>query len=309
MTRPRVLTIGLLVAAACSGSPAGPGGGNGPTGRIFFQWILPGDPRGRPQVVVIPASGGTPERVPIWFLDADNPTVDSAGSIVAFMAPGYELATVSPNDSTIFQRVSREDYRASPRISPDGRQVAMIYTPALGANAEVRLIDLASGDQRVAGVLPNVLPGYTPSYQVYAWFPGGDSLLVGTSLGLLFKYLVVQTDGSRVTPFDFIPALESEYLALSLDGRLLAVSGTPRDTTGKTIEIWDLSRRAMVKEIPVTFPVWGLVWSPDDRYLAYAADERGPATSALYILDVASGGETAMLPPSNFYASSLSWTR
>lgn len=309
MTTPRVLALGLLLAAACSGSPTGPGGGNGPSGRIFFQWILPGDTRGRPQVVVIPAKGGTPERVPIWFLDAINPTVDTAGSIVAFMAPAYELATVSPNDSTIFHRVSQNINRSRPRISLDGRRVAMIFSPPLGANAEVRLIDLATKSERVVGVLPNFIPGYTPEYRVHAWFPGGDSLLVGARFGLLFGYFVVQTDGSRVTPFDFIPALESDELALSVDGRFMALSGTPRDTTGQTIEIWDLSRRAMVKEIPVTFRVSGLVWSPDERYLAYGADERGPATSALYILEVANGIETPMLPPSNFYISYLSWSR
>ena len=302
--------VGILSFLAACASPSGPGGGDGgPTGRIFFQWILPGDPGGRPQVVVIPGAGGTPERVPIWFLDANNPTVDTAGSLVAFMAPGAELATVSPSDSTIFRRVSQVEHRSRPRISFDGRHVAMIFSPPLGANAQVRLVELSSGAERLAGVLPNFLPGFTPEYRVHAWFPGGDSLLVGARFALSFGYFVVQTDGSRVAPFDFSPAAESDELALSVDGRLMAISGTPRDTTGKTIEIWDLVRRTLVKELPVSFPVSALAWSPDGRFLAYAASERGPATSALYVVDVMAGVETAMLPPSNFYVSYLSWTR
>lgn len=304
---PRAVLSILPLFTACA-SPSGPGGDSGPTGRIFFQWIIPGDPGARPQVMVVPAAGGTPERVPIWFLDANNPTVDTAGSLVAFMAPGSELATVSPNDSSIFRRVSQVQHRSRPRISLDGRHVAMIFSPPLGANAEVRLIDLASGTERVAGVLPNFIPGATPEYRVYAWFPGGDSLLVGALDGLLYRYYVVQSYGSRVESFQFAPALGARPLALSNDGRLLALSGTPRDSTGTIVEIWDLERRVKLDELQMAFEVDEIAWSPNSRYLVYSPAGLGPLTSGLFVVEVATGVQTPLLPPANTYAAYPSWS-
>lgn len=301
--------VGILSFLTACASPSGPGGGaSGPTGRIFFQWRLPGDPGGRPQVVVIPGAGGTPERVPIWFLDADNPTVDTAGSVVAFMAPARELATVSPDDSTIFRRIGKDSIRTRPRLSLDGRYVAMITSPPLGANAEVRLIDLASGAERVAGVLPNFLPGSTPEYRVHAWFPGGDSLLVGALDGLVYRYYVVQRHGSRVEPFQFAPALGARPLALSNDGRLLALSGTPRDSTGRMIEIWDLERGVKLDGLEMAFEVVEIAWSPDSRYLVYSPAGLGPLTSGLFVVEVATGVQTPLLPPANTYATYPSWS-
>lgn len=74
---------------------------------------------------------------------------------------------------------TRFDLNAMPgAISPDGSYAALATLPDLsGSSAELILIDLASGQVRVTGVLVQTFP----SAQTFAWSPDGRWLFVATS--------------------------------------------------------------------------------------------------------------------------------
>jgi hypothetical protein len=245
----------------------------------------------------------------LWFDRADYPHVDNAGKKIAFSAPTGDITTVSLKDTTqidTWREVGKG--RFWPRLSPDGNLLATHAVLVQGS--QIWVADLGLRQDRLVAMFPEV-----SGARALFWFPGGDSLLIGGSKPSGERtYQVIQVDGSRVGLFDFPPAVGAFHLAITNDGKKLAL-GVPRPAEGPyeeadlyRIAIYDLEHRRFLKEFMLPHWVGEVAWSPDGRYLVHAPRIDIGRQSTLEIIDVETG-ERNVIVPLGPDASSLSWTR
>lgn len=101
--------------------------------------------------------------------------------------------------------------------------------------------------------------------------------------GRLKSSAVEVWDTDRWTSFSLpakVPSLTNPYITVSADGRFLAVSCSGM----KHAEVWDISARKLVRDVPSEEIVYSLALSPDGRWLAIGAYGRD-----LALWDVAHG--------------------
>ncbi len=174
-------------------------------------------------------------------------------------------------------------------LSPDGKTLASV-----GANHAVLLYELPDLPEQ-ARDLVELAPKRAPlvkkvSLPIFLGFlPDGKTLLVG-ELDLTGKpdsgvcLWNVET-GQEVRRFR-VPVKEDPRLALSPDGKTLAVTGSKQPVT-----LWSTEGEKR-GQIPGTEPVLALAFSPDSRLLAAGIDN----TDAIRLWDVATRKEVRSLP-------------
>lgn len=183
--------------------------------------------------------------------------------------------------------------RLYPLVSPSGLLVANTY---IGPDLDLKGIRISRNDQ--SGVETLVTP---PSRQTsgsdraIGWFPGEDSLLIMQS-DPDREYSIIHADGTGKRPLGISGVNAFVTVALSPTGRFVAVAGHGTASIGgdtsRTITIHDLATGRPVRSLLVDQPVYRVLWSPDERFLAY-----NPPTERfdLAIVELATEAETVLL--------------
>jgi WD40 repeat protein/anti-sigma factor RsiW len=142
--------------------------------------------------------------------------------------------------------------RGGCRFSPDGRFLVG-WGGAGDRNNQFILWDVNRGREVLRGASGSTGTPYTFS-------PDGRRLAVGLPSGILGLYDTDQ--GREVTQLG--PGLQADQLAFHPDGRRLALT----NWTTPAVQVWDIDRRDVVRELSPPTGTLGVCWSPDGRWLA-----------------------------------------
>ncbi|HEY3202155.1 MAG TPA: hypothetical protein VGL03_00715, partial [Thermoanaerobaculia bacterium] len=183
------------------------------------------------------------------------------------------------------------EYRQDPRISPDGRRVAVLRVDPESRGLDIWVFDLARG---VGSRLT-----FEPSLEEYAvWSPDGNSIIFDSNrdgVGDIYRKSSTGAGSDELL-------LKSEYWKnpqdWSRDGRYL-LYGTRLPKTG--IDLWILPLFGDKKPAPLLvtpFDEFEARFSPDGRWFAYGSKESGsweiyvqpfPPTGAKWQISVGGG--------------------
>ncbi len=150
----------------------------------------------------------------------------------------------------------------NPRLSPDGRRLAM----TLGRNGQgdVWIYDLAGGAQplRLTFQGHNSFPVWSPDAKQIAF------LSVTTSTGHVF---VLPSDGGGTQPERLTKGEAAELpMSWSPDGAFVLFGGS------SNVYVLQLNGRTARRWFSTPFHEFGARFSPDGRWVAYASDQAGP---------------------------------
>jgi serine/threonine-protein kinase len=154
-----------------------------------------------------------------------------------------------------------------PRLSPDGRHVAVVIA---GSTYDIWMYDVARD------TLTRLTYGGDDNYPV--WSPDGKRIAFNSTRAGPANLYVTAADGSgtaeRLTTSEY-----SQYPgSWSPDGKFLAFTEEAHPNTGDDIWLvpWQGDRRAQPL-LQTPFDEWQPRFSPDGRWLAYASNESGTA--------------------------------
>lgn len=286
----------LAVLAACS-SPTLPLPTPPPTGVLYFGYSVQGSGRfGAWQVL---PDGSEFGRVPHPFESVSMPHVGLAGRWLAYVESGDVFIadlTNPPHWPELPQYdITFTGNRAYPLVSPSGRLVANTY---IGPELAQRGIRISRNDQSGIETLLTPPGDAIGSDRAVGWFPGEDSLLIMQSRPNR-EYSVIRSDGSgRRLPG--IPDIQNALsVALSPTGRFVALAApagaTLGDSASRTISIYEMATSEFVRGITVDEPVFYVLWSPDERFLAYTPGYLDQDPFDLAVIDLATGKRTVIL--------------
>jgi Tol biopolymer transport system component len=228
---------------------------------------------------------GTPQRVVdgvsvLADSGAAQYDLSSRGSLVYLTAAGRKVSGVLASfDGSAVRQISQDAKPIySPRVSPDGRFIAVRFSLA---NDDIFIYDVARDAYTRLTFEPGDEwdPVWSPDGRkiYYAWSPShGDQRLVTRP-----------ADGSgepRVLAKDTLPIIPG---SISADGKwLVARTATPETKGDITLfSLVDGARRELVK---TPFDEYQPRFSPDGRWIAYVSEESG--TPQVYIRATQPGG-------------------
>ncbi|MBZ0310784.1 MAG: WD40 repeat domain-containing protein, partial [Anaerolineae bacterium] len=176
---------------------------------------------------------------------------------------------------------TRLDYAGTVAWSPDGSQLAVFGVMQDEQGRYTRLIEIWNGsrDTRSASW---VLSG-DGGISKLRWI-GENQLLAAQSNGI-FIY-----EPQTGIPTFSVPAYlaEESYEAISRDNSRVAVVINPLDVyLSSRIRVWDLPAGTLALDITLEEHIYGLSWSPDNRYLSVISSDGDVAT--IKILDASTG--------------------
>jgi WD40 repeat protein len=216
-------------------------------------------------------------------------------SLLAFSPSGQDLAAVSGNSVVLVDAATgkaRTELKGhlgginEIAFSPDGRTLASAgFQLSLleDGRGEVRLWDLARGEQRT------ILKGHPGAVRCLAYTPDGTTLATGGDTGEVRLWDLGPQRGRRVLQGG---VAGPSRLAFLPDCRRLAwVAEQTTDGQGG-LALWDPSTgRARVLG-GMAYPVSGIAFSPDGKYLVAAEETKGQP-GPVHLWDVAAGKELA----------------
>jgi serine/threonine-protein kinase len=169
-----------------------------------------------------------------------------------------------------------------PRVSPDGRRVALVIGSA--SDSDLWVLDTESS------TFSQVSFGLSPRLPV--WRPDGQGITVGAHVGDRFKLLTLPASGPG-EPVVVLEGSNSVYPCdWSADGRLL-VFQERRPETGwdlRVVEIAPAGGPPVVRDLAARpFREANAALSPDSRLLAYESDELDGVNDT-YLLSLADPG-------------------
>ena len=214
---------------------------------------------------------------PVPVLDPVNVPAGNNGNSDIFLSPGGALITAQGSDvgqlgwtdrDRSFHPIVREVRGFyAPRVSPDGRKIAVIIGD--GQQTDLWIEDLSTSTLSRMTTIGSVTCA--------EWTHDGKQLLVA---GARSEFWLQPASGG--TPPQLIAKLEDLAVCGTLrpDGRSLVVSALANNSW----DLWTVSRDSGVAPKPyIATPAtdWAARFSPDGRWVALEADESG--TSEVYV--------------------------
>jgi dipeptidyl aminopeptidase/acylaminoacyl peptidase len=158
----------------------------------------------------------------------------------------------------------------NPRISPDGKRVAVsIFEPSAGV-ANIWIYDIERGIKTRLTFGPTANRGPT-------WSPDGRSIAFARRRKDVFQICLKNSDGSGTEEALLESAGDDVPSDWSADGRVIAFSRIARPAKSRE-DIWILPLSGDRKAFPflqTEFNESNAQFSPDSKWLAYASDESG----------------------------------
>ncbi len=209
-------------------------------------------------------------------MTAGRPFSVSANGTLAYRSGGSALTQLTWLDrqgNTIGSIASPGEYHA-PRLSPDGKRLAVTRIDVRSARGDVWVIDVARGaaSRLVSDASVDTIPVWSAdaSRILFNSYRGADqALLQKSSHGGGSEEVVLQS--GKVGNF------QSFFTDSSPDGRFVAFD-TLDPTTN--LDVWILpleGDRRPARLIGTPAGEWGAEFSPDGRWLAYQSNESGEA--------------------------------
>jgi len=158
-----------------------------------------------------------------------------------------------------------------PRISPDGRKVAVDIQDLAKSATELWIYDLATGagSKLAFGAWDDNCP---------IWSPAGDRILFGSdrkAKGVRWDLWMKSLDGSAEAPY--VESADQRFPEdWSRDGRFVSFNTIPAQGR-RNVQLWALET-AQKRVFPVATDALNQVdsrFSPDGRWIAYSSDESG----------------------------------
>ncbi|MGD8897128.1 MAG: hypothetical protein PVJ73_13925, partial [Acidobacteriota bacterium] len=175
-------------------------------------------------------------------------------------------------------------FHAGPRLSPDGRRLAM--TVFQDGNFDVWVYDL---DRRVSTRVTHS-PGYDADQ---LWSPDGEYLIYASNRdasGQEFSVYRKRADGSGEAELLVECEVGCWPLSLSGDGRLLALTTLSSEDGSSDITIAHLDGSGELEPyLATSFREGDPAFSPDGRWIAYRSDESGASRIYVQSYPVGSG--------------------
>jgi Tol biopolymer transport system component len=185
------------------------------------------------------------------------------------MPYGVRLGTVARDGTAV--RLSERRPLNWPRLSPDGRRMALqVFDPARG-NPDIQVEDLRDGSLvRVTTAIGNdVLP---------VWSPDGRQLAYGSGTWTERRLSIAAADGTGVARELLCPGAYCEPTDWSPDGRHLIVNTRLATLGAPGGDVWSvpLDSAGSAKAIlSGPFPEYDARISPNGKWFAYVSEEAG----------------------------------
>jgi Tol biopolymer transport system component len=173
-------------------------------------------------------------------------------------------------------------------IAPDGTRVAVVETDQRNGNADIWIVDVASGRRTRLTVNP-------ASEGAPIWSPDGRQILFRSNRGGRWGHYRKAVDGSGteelLEELSFMPN-ETHW---SPDGRFV-ISFSARSSSDARNDLWALpmtgaGKRASVPFVRTPADETAGRFSPDSKWVAYLSDESGVVD--LYVSRLTVGSETS----------------
>jgi serine/threonine protein kinase/Tol biopolymer transport system component len=219
---------------------------------------LVGDPR------TLPVTAGANTTHHSAMLSA---SADLLATVAMPMPSGVRLGTVGRDGTAV--RMSERQAQGWPRLSPDGRRMALHILDPLRGNPDIWVQDLRDGGlvRVTTATGSDVLP---------VWSPDGLRLAYGSGTVKERRLSIAAADGTGVAQELACPGAYCEPTDWSPDGRSLIVN--TRLPTGGAGDVWTVSLEAGGTARAILsgpFNEYDARVSPDGRWLAYVSEETG----------------------------------
>jgi eukaryotic-like serine/threonine-protein kinase len=294
------IAAGAAVTLCDVDSPSSTHGGNwGPNNTILFAQVGGG-------FLQIPASGGTPHRLPAeakhqyWRWPQHTPrggaVLFAAGSAAISFAGTASIAVAALDGADVERELIAGG--SAPRLAATGD---LIYV----RNGTLMAVPFNSGRLELAGTPAPVLEGVRESML------GAAQYSLSASGTLVYVPGALQGNASRLTWVDragkeqpiAAPARVYAFSRLSPDGLRI---GTTVAGTETQVWVYDMARDALSRATFEGTINSNPIWSPDGKRLAFQSDRAGPAN--LYVQPADGGGAAERLTTSRFSNPPSSWS-
>jgi TolB protein len=282
--RPRLLSISILVLAAC-GDDTGPTAETHLTDAIVFV----SDRDGYPQLYRMSLDGSE-----VSYLPQDGtliplfPDVSPDGRAIVFhdQHSRIKVQTVDNSDSLI---VSPPGFLcAFPTWSPDGARIAMQCSAAPLEQVDIYLVNRDGG--AFGALVSSPEDDLTPT-----WSPDGARIAYASPRdGNLDLHVWDLSTGSD-SNLTGTPGVDETFPEWSPDGRLIAFHARSELLEPRSIDLLELSTGEVRRLVDRLQDSYYPDWSPDTRHLVFARNQL-PDPLQVVKVDVISGAITEILP-------------
>ena len=221
---------------------------------------LVGDPRTLP----VAAGANTPYHPAMLSASADL-----LATVAVPMPYGVRLGTVARDGTGV--RLSERRPQNWPRVSPDGRRMAMQVVDPTRGNPDIWVEDLQ--DRSVVRVTTS-----TGIETLPVWSPDGRRLAYASGTLRERRLSIASADGSGVLQELPCPGSYCEPTDWSPDGRRLIVNTRMAASAAQTRDVWSVSLETGGSAEAILsgpFPEYDGRISPNGQWLAYVSEEAG----------------------------------
>jgi len=236
----------------------------------------------------IPALGGSPRRI---VLNANDPTwmPDSHSLAYQNLADGgVWVCGMGGENPHVLIHLEPGNYGTEPRVSPDGRMVAISLRTA-GPYGELAVGDVSTGKVRM--LTKDGALALSP-----AWSPDSRFIYFSSSRGGTLNIWKIGVNGSGLRQVTAGEGDDAE-LDVSSDGKRLAFA-----TLRASVDLAELDLRAKPGEgkvkVLTTDPArneWGPAFSPDGSRIAYFSNLKGVENESIGVADANGANATQLV--------------